>query len=84
MACAKETLGNIRAKYQQIPIPDAEVTLDGDTLRSEAQQEKEQLITELRETLDEASMTKQWENKTAQEEAMNASLKNIPLGIYIR
>lgn len=85
LACAKETLGNVRGKYQQIPIPNAEVTLDGDTLRSEAQTEKENLITQLRETLEDASMQSQWEKKTAQEEAMVSSLKNVPYvyGIYV-
>jgi hypothetical protein len=85
LACAKETLGNVRGKYQQIPIPNAEVTLDGDTLRSEAQTEKENLIQQLRETLEDASMQSQWEKKTAQEEAMINSLKNVPFvhGIYI-
>ncbi len=83
LACAKESLGNVRGKYQQIPIPNAEVTLDGDTLRSEAQQEKEQLITELRETLEDASMASQWEKKATQDEAMINTLKGVPLGIYI-
>lgn len=83
LACAKETLGMIRSKYQQIPIPNAEVTLDGDTLRSEAQQEKEQLIEQLRETLEESSMARQWEKKSAQDEAMVNNLKGVPMGIYI-
>lgn len=83
IACAKETLGLIRSKYQQIPIPNAEVTLDGDTLRSEAQQEKELLLTELRETLEDASMTSQWEKKQTQEDAMSTTLKNIPMKIYV-
>lgn len=85
LACAKETLGNTRAKYQQIPIPNAEVTMDGDTLRSEAQQEKENLITQLRETLEDASMASQWEKKTAQEDALNNVLKHIPppQGIWV-
>jgi len=37
LACAKETLGNIRSKYASVPIPNAEVQLDGTTLRQEAQ-----------------------------------------------
>lgn len=85
LACAKETLGNVRSKYQQIPIPNAEITLDGETLRSEAQQEKEILMTQLRETLEEASMARQWENKSSQEETMTNILKNIPSpqGIWV-
>ena len=77
-ACVKETLGSVRGKYQQIPIPNAEITLDGDTLRSEAQSEKEALVTQLRESLEEASMNRQWEKKEAQESAMSSILKNIP------
>ena len=83
LACAKETLGMVRAKYQQIPIPDAEITLDGDTLRSEAQTEKEALITELRETLEESSRTRLLEKKQQEEEYVQATLKNVPLKIYI-
>jgi hypothetical protein len=33
LALAKEVLGNIRSKYENIPIPDAQIRLDGDTLR---------------------------------------------------
>lgn len=83
LACVKETLGMVRSKYQQIPIPNAEVTLDGDTLRSEAQTEKSELIEQLRETLEESSMRSQWEKKSAQDEAMIQNLKGVPLGIYI-
>ena len=55
LALAKELLGNIRSKYSSIPVPGAEVNLDGDTLRSEAAAERENLITQLREDLEAAS-----------------------------
>ena len=51
LAVCKELLGTIRQKYQSLPIPGGEVTLDGAELRNEAQQEKTDLITQLRETL---------------------------------
>ena len=41
----------IRSKYGSIPIPGSETNLDGDTLRSEASVEKENLTTQLREDL---------------------------------
>ena len=44
LALSKELLGIIRSKYGSIPIPNADTTLDGDTLRSEASAEKEALI----------------------------------------
>ena len=36
LALAKELLGIVRSKYGNIPIPNSEVSLDGDTLRAEA------------------------------------------------
>ena len=55
LALTKELLGMIRSKYGAIPIPNAETSLDGDTLRSEAATEKEVLITQLREMLEQTS-----------------------------
>ena len=83
LACAKETLGLIRSKYQSVPIPGAEVTLDGDTLRSEAITEKETLITQLREILEQSTQQAAWERKQQIDEAHQESLKKIPLKLYI-
>ena len=49
LALCKELLGTIRSKYASLPIPNAETTLDGDTLRTEASTEKEarNLVTHL-------------------------------------
>ena len=55
LALTKELLGLIRSKYGSIPVPNAETTLDGDTLRSEATTEKEFLVTQLRENLEASS-----------------------------
>ena len=52
LALAKEMLGAVRAKLSSIPIPNADITLDGADLRSEAASEKEILISELRENLE--------------------------------
>jgi hypothetical protein len=61
LALAKELLGAVREKYTNIPIPDAEIQLDGASLRAEAQTEKETLITQLRENLEELSRKSQFE-----------------------
>tara|TARA_Y100001963_G_C6663644_1_gene391720 strand:- start:372 stop:947 length:576 start_codon:yes stop_codon:yes gene_type:complete len=53
LALAKEMLGGIRGKYQQLPIPGSETTLDYSRLLSEAATEKADLITQLREDLTE-------------------------------
>lgn len=83
LACCKETLGIVRQKYQQIPIPGGEVTLDGAELRQEAQQEKEALITELRENLEAAGKKQQIEDRAKEAEYLNDALKRVPLYIYI-
>jgi hypothetical protein len=83
LALAKELLGAIREKYSTIPIPDGEVSLDGAALRAEAQTEKDTLITQLRENLDELGRNKQFEYKKNEADYHQEMLKKIPLTIYI-
>jgi len=61
LALAKEMLGAVREKYNTIPIPGSETSLDGAALRSEALGEKETLIAQLRENLEETSRRRQME-----------------------
>lgn len=83
LALCKEVLGSIRQKYQTIPIPGAEVTLDGGELRQEAAAEKEQLVTQLRENLEATGRKAQMELREAEAQQLNATLAKVPLGIYI-
>ena len=83
LALVKELLGAIREKYSTIPIPGSEVSLDGAALRSEAQTEKEMLMTQLRETLEELGRTKQFENKSNEAKYQQEMLQKVPLAIYI-
>lgn len=83
LALCKELLGAIRQKYQTIPIPGGEVTLDGAELRSEAQQEKEKWIAELRETLEAVGKKQQMEDRSREAEYLQDTLKRVPLLIYI-
>ncbi len=83
LALAKELLGNIRSKYSSIPVPGAEVNLDGDTLRSEAAAERENLITQLREDLEAASRRNLLERQKEESEFMSETMNKIPYGIYI-
>ena len=83
LALAKELLGNIRSKYGSIPIPGSEVNLDGDTLRSEAAGERENLITQLREDLEAASRRNLLERQKEEAEFMGETMNKIPYGIYI-
>jgi len=76
-------LGMVRSKYQSLPIPNAEVNLDGETLRAEAIADKEQLITELRETLEAVSRKTLMENDKEEAENLQEKLKGIPLYVFI-
>jgi hypothetical protein len=83
LALTKELLGIIRSKYGTIPIPNSETTLDGDTLRQEAATEKEQLITELREMLEQTSRKALLEADKDEAEFLQEKLQKIPYPIYI-
>jgi hypothetical protein len=83
LALSKELLGMIRSKYGSIPVPNAETTLDGDTLRSEAAIEKSDLITQLRENLEAASRRMMMEADGEEATRLQEKLQKVPLPIYI-
>ena len=83
LALTKELLGIIRSKYGTIPIPNADTTLDGDTLRSEAAAEKEGLISQLREMLEQMSRKALLEADKDEAEFLQEKLSKVPYPIYI-
>jgi hypothetical protein len=83
LALSKELLGDIRGKYSSLPIPNAEITLNGADLVSAARTEKESLLAELKEILDSMSRQAQLERKQAEADALQSQITKIPLKIYI-
>ena len=83
LALVKELLGAVREKYSTIPIPGSEVSLDGAALRAEAQTEKDNLMTQLRETLEELSRKNQFEYRNTEATQTQEMLQKVPLAIYI-
>jgi hypothetical protein len=83
LALSKELLGAIREKYNSIPIPDGEVSLDGAALRAEAQVEKDALIDQLRGNLEEMSRKNVMENKTHESNHHQEMLRKVPLKLYV-
>jgi hypothetical protein len=83
LALTKELLGMVRSKYGSIPVPNAETTLDGDTLRTEAQTEKEFLVTQLRENLEASSRKMMLEADGEESTRIQEKLNKVPLPIYI-
>jgi len=83
LAACKDTLGAIRGKYSTIPIPNSEVTLDGDTLRSEAIAEKERLIEQLRDSLEKMSRRAQMEAKQEEDDNLQKIINKVPMKIFV-
>ena len=83
LALAKEMLGAVREKYSTVPIPGSEVSLDGASLRAEAQTEKDALIEQLRENLNEVSKKQRMENEAAMVDQQQTIINKVPLNIYV-
>ena len=83
LALSKELLGIVRSKYGNIPIPNAEVSMDGDTLRAEATAEKEQLVEQLRENLEQTSRKALMEAQKEESDSQQETLKKVPYPLYI-
>ena len=83
LALSKELLGIVRSKYGTIPIPNSDTSLDGDTLRAEASAEKETLITQLREMLEQTRRKAMLEADKDEAEFLQEKLNKVPYPIYI-
>jgi hypothetical protein len=83
LALCKELLGTIRSKYASLPIPGAETTLDGDTLRTEASTEKEFLMTQLREMLEQMGRKTLLEADKDEAQHLQDKLGKVPIPIFI-
>jgi len=83
LALAKELLGIIRSKYASMPLPNGEVTLDGEGLKAEGREEKTTLIEELKEFLESVSLSERARQESEQAEAQQSVLNKAPLPIYI-
>ena len=83
LALSKELLGIIRSKYGSMPLPNGEVSLDGESLKAEGREEKSLLLEELKEFLDSVSLTEKTRAEADEAEANQSVLNKSPLGIYI-
>ena len=83
LAKSKEMLGLVRNKYSQVPIPGAEVTLNGNELVSSAAAEKTELITRLRDYFDQTSRQALLERRAAESVARVTEINQVPMTIFI-
>ena len=83
LAICKEMLGYIRGKYETIPIPNAEITLNQADLIASATKDKEALLASLRAFFDETSREKLLERRTMESNFVMEELDRVPRVIYI-
>lgn len=83
LALAQELLGLIRGKYQSVPIPGSETTLNHADLLSLGAAAKDALIENLREMLDQTSRQNQLDRRATESEHLARTLKEIPMVIFV-
>lgn len=83
LAIAKEMLAYVRGKYTSMPIPNSEATLNQQDLLTDARDEKNKLIEQLRDMLDQTSRQNQLDRKAQESENLKKVLSGVPMCIYI-
>tara|TARA_R100000664_G_scaffold2196_1_gene5687 strand:- start:133 stop:1080 length:948 start_codon:yes stop_codon:yes gene_type:complete len=83
LALAKELLGIIRSKYASLPLPNGEVSMDGEALKSEGREEKANLLEELNTFLEAVSKKEQAATEQEVANSQQEVLNKAPLKIYI-
>lgn len=83
LALCKEMLGYIRGKYQTIPIPGSETTLNHGDLITSATADKAKLRENLQKYLEETSRQKLMEAKALEIDSSQKALKEVPMTIFI-
>lgn len=82
LALSKETLAQIRGKFQTIPIPGESVNLNADALLSQSKEEQEKLREELKTILDELTYVELSKKDAEKSDATNDVQKRVPLIIF--
>tara|TARA_B110000977_G_scaffold68640_1_gene93119 strand:+ start:3309 stop:4511 length:1203 start_codon:yes stop_codon:yes gene_type:complete len=83
VATCKEMLAYVRGKYQTVPVPGAEVTMNAADLLADARDEKVFLVEDLKATMQSASLTNQLELAATQTKFINDTMQGIPMHIYV-
>ena len=79
LSLCKELLGLVRSKFQSVPIPGGDLSLNGTDLISQARDDKEKLKTTLTHMLEELTYSKMLEDEAAAAENLQRILRNIPI-----
>ena len=88
LALSTIQLGRIRSKFKSLPIPGADLSLNGEDLVSQGREDADKLLTSLKETLDNLTFDKVAERDANKAEQMVKQLSYVPvppkyaIGIY--
>ena len=80
---AKETLGQVRSKIADVPIPDGTLQLNGLELISQARDEMQTLREDLKELLDSMTYSALSKLENDQAESMQRQLSKVPSFIFV-
>lgn len=83
LALSKELLAYVRGKYQTVPVPGSEATLNQADLLADARTEKQSLMEQLKEMLEQTSRQAQLERKANESENLRKTLSEVPYTIFI-
>ena len=83
LALCKETLGQVRSKFNSVPIPGESVTLNGTALISEGKDEQNKLRDELKQTLSELTYAKMAEQDAQILDNTEKVLDKVPNYIFV-
>ena len=79
LAISMEQLGYIRSKFGSIPVPNAEVSLNGSDLINNGRTDRDGLKEKLREMLESMTYDKLMETQSTRSELIQKQLKYIPI-----
>jgi len=79
LGLARELLGQVRSKFSSVPIPNADLTLNGPALISEGREDQGRLRDQLIELLDSLTYGKLLEGQATDAENIMRALKAIPM-----
>ena len=83
-ALFKEALGRVRGKFSgSLKVPEAELSMDYESLLSEGKEDQLKLFEELDARLERLSNAKQLELKAGEAENLNKALSYRPLGLFV-
>jgi hypothetical protein len=79
LGISKEQLGGIRSKFKDMPIADTSLKLNGDDLVTQGREDKDKLLTTMKETLEALSYDKLAEKEATKAEQMVKQLSYVPV-----